>query len=185
MATKPLPDQATLLKLLRYEPETGKLFWRERPLSMFKGQTAMLGFNKRWAGREAFTSATPQGYKYAIMGPYGKIYAHRAIWCMLMGNWPTILDHADQDKANNRFENLSEVDRIQNGRNCRLSPRNRSGRIGVNWKSSRKMWRAKIRHGGRYIELGEFASFEDACAARADAEQKFGYSPLHGKRAGQ
>ena len=34
------PDQ--LIKLLRYDPETGKLFWRPRPVGMFRdgGKTA-------------------------------------------------------------------------------------------------------------------------------------------------
>jgi hypothetical protein len=35
MAKRVLPDQETLLKLLRYEPETGKLFWRPRTPDMF------------------------------------------------------------------------------------------------------------------------------------------------------
>jgi HNH endonuclease len=181
MAKRPLPDQATLLKLLRYEPETGKLYWCERDRTMFKSNAGFLSFNSCWAGKEAFTSFK-KGYRYAAIPPYGNIYAHRAIWCMTYGYWPEMLDHADQDRSNNRLGNLSEVTRVENGRNCKLSVRNRSGRIGVNWRARDAVWRAKIRHDGRYIELGRFKSFEEACAARSLAEQQFGYNPLHGRR---
>ena len=36
MAVKALPSPEVLRQLLRYEPETGKLFWKERSALFFK-----------------------------------------------------------------------------------------------------------------------------------------------------
>lgn len=33
----------------------------------------------------------------------------------------------------------------------------------------------------KYIRLGNFRDFDDACRAREEAEKLYGYSPLHGK----
>lgn len=181
MAAKPLPDQALLLKLLQYEPETGKLFWRERPASMYASESIMLRFNRHRAGKEAFT-AVERGYRFGFMSQFGRLRAHRVIWCMVNGDWPEQIDHINQDRSDNRIENLRVASREQNARNCRISSRNRSGRIGVHWSSRIKRWRAKIRHGGRYIYLGDYLSFREACSARQAAEIAFGYSPLHGKK---
>ncbi len=67
MAAKPLPDQALLLKLLRYEPETGKLFWRERTPDLFKATkfdaiTICANWNAAYAGREIYQRINQRGY---------------------------------------------------------------------------------------------------------------------------
>lgn len=186
MATKPLPDQALLLKLLRYEPETGKLFWLERGPDMFaatshpEGQCA--SFNARYAGQEAFTADNGRGYLIGGIAGFQALRAHRVIWCMVYGYWPLWIDHKNQNKTDNRLANLREATREENGRNSRLGSRNVSGRIGVHWLKRIRRWRVRIRHNGRYIDVGLFVDFEEACQARSGVEVRFGYSPLHGKR---
>jgi hypothetical protein len=186
MATRQLPDAEILRKLLRYEPETGKLFWRERaPETFLCEERNVKRMCSRWnrtkAGFEAFSSLTANGYKRTTIRPFGSFFAHRVIWCMVYGDWPEQIDHINQDRSDNRLSNLQSVDAETNGRNCGLSGRNKSGRIGVHWRPREKKWRAKIRHEGRYVYLGQFSRFEDACAARQRAEQEYGYSALHGK----
>jgi len=186
MADSHLPDADLLHKILRYEPDTGKLYWRERTLDMFQsGRGAdCRRWNAQFAGKQAFT-ALSEGYhkgRITIRGQGFNVSAHRVIWCMIYGVWPDQIDHINQDKADNRIANLRLTDREANARNCRLSVRNRSGRIGVHWRSRDRKWRAKIRHDGRYIILGLFSRFEDACEARAQAEKRYGYDPQHGKR---
>ncbi len=184
MAAKPLPDQQTLLKLLRYDPQSGKLYWKKRTPEFFQKssnpKSACLTWNKRYAGKEAFTARDEKGTQGSVLGVH--VRAHRVIWCMIYGDWPPQIDHENQDPWDNRIGNLQLTNHSHNGRNCHLSKRNSSGRVGVNWRSRASKWRAKIRHGGRYIELGLFERFEDACAARDNAERLYGYSPNHGKR---
>ena len=186
MAKRHLPDADLLRKLLRYEPETGRLYWRARTPEMFKSgfEHECPRWNARYEGKEAFP-ALSNGYRkgsITVRGERHNVSAHRAIWCMTHGYWPEQLDHINQDRADNRLENLRETDFEQNGRNCCLSVRNRSGRVGVYWRPRDRKWRAKIRAHGRYIILGNFARFEDACEARAEAEKRYGYDPQHGKR---
>lgn len=180
MAAKPLPDQALLLKLLRYDPETGKLYWRERTAEAIPCAKVRSGWNKRWAGKEAFTANSGKGYLTGCMAGFGTLRSHRVIWMMCFGQWPEQIDHLNQDKSDNRLANLKDASREENARNCPLSSRNKSGRIGVHWSKAEQKWRAKIRHGGRYIYLGHFHKLEDACEARSRAEREFGYNEAHG-----
>ena len=75
MAAKPLPSPETLRQLLRYEPETGKLFWRRRPVT----STGDKIFNRLYADREAFTYR--MGHKHKQGRVNGKaLLAHRVVW---------------------------------------------------------------------------------------------------------
>ena len=49
---------------------------------------------------------------------------------------------------------------------------NTSGVPGVNWRETKKKWRAEICFKGKRYELGDFARFEDAVRARRVAEEK-------------
>ena len=100
--------------------------------------------------------------------------AHRVIWAMQTGAWPTgEIDHIDTDRANNRWGNLRHVGRAENEMNKRRRADNTSGAKGVRWKAERQKWQARIRLGGREMHLGYFADIEDAKAAyaKASAEQ--------------
>ena len=87
-----LPSPELLRKILRYEPETGKLFWRERSPDLFVDgkYTAARScniWNARYAEKEAFITFDGHGYKM------GKIYsrsylAHRVIFTMVYGYCP-------------------------------------------------------------------------------------------------
>jgi len=84
MAKKDLPTPEMLRNLLRYDPETGKLFWQERPVEMFGGkdpQRAQKIFNTRYAGVEAFTCVNAVGYKNGRIFNQG-LTAHRVAWAM-------------------------------------------------------------------------------------------------------
>src|SRR5690625_5199426 len=54
MADKILPTPEQLRELLRYEPETGKLYWKARPAELFKDKRSHGAWNARYAGKEAF-----------------------------------------------------------------------------------------------------------------------------------
>ena len=49
---------------------------------------------------------------------------------------------------------------------------NTSGVPGVDWRSSKRLWRAAICFKGKRYYLGSFARFEDAVRARKQAESR-------------
>lgn len=168
-----IPTVEYLRQRLRYEPKTGKLFWRECP-------TRRPQWNGRYAGREAFTAKNDGLYFVGNLGN-GALRAHRVIWAMVTGAWPVDeIDHIDHDRSNNRIENLREVTRTENGRNTSKPKTNTSGVVGVTWNGVTGMWQAQIEICRKNNVLGQFACFDDAVAARKDAEIKHRFHRNHG-----
>lgn len=174
MAAKPLPDIDTLHQLLRYEPETGKLFWKER-------DDVRPGWNTRWAGKEAFTAVDGHGYKMGRIS-YTIFRAHRVIMAMANGEWPTEeVDHINGVRDDNRLSNLRLVSRSENARNLRRPSDNTSGHVGVSWHKASRKWRASIKTNGEQKYLGIFTKKADAIAARNAAEAELGFHRNHGR----
>jgi len=185
MAKRPLPDADTLRKLLRYEPETGKLFWLPRTPDLFdckpeNAASICKAWNSKNAGKEAFVYVHPLGY------PWGSIFgralaAHRAIWCLVYGHWPEEIDHVNRQRADNRLSNLREVSHKENCRNFPLRRDSKWGRTGVSWIESCRKWQALITVDGKSIALGYHKSYKAACKARDRAERLHGFHENHGK----
>lgn len=189
MAAKPLPPQGVLRQLMTYEPETGKLFWKERGPEWFRtsGHTAehtCNRWNSKFAGREAFTATKGDGYKHGSIG--GQNYAaHRLIWVLMTGDEPDQVDHIDGNRANNRWSNLRNVSASINRRNASRHRDNRSGVTGVRRVSRGgwSKWQAFIQTKDGFIHLGVFELIEEATAARKAAEVAYGFHPNHGREA--
>jgi hypothetical protein len=183
MDCRELPDPELLRKLLRYEPETGKLFWNHRPLEMFGKKRIWATWNTRWAGREAFTSTDGHGYQQGQLLSR-RMHAHRVIWAVMTGRWPTgQIDHINGVRNDNRLLNLREVSVSENRKNQRRRLNNTSGVTGVSWAHDKQKWLADIRVDGKQIYIGRFDDFEDAVAARKAAEKTYGFHPNHGRAA--
>ncbi len=186
MAKKPLPTPVDLRQLLRYEPETGKLFWREAPLSLFAdaGYPAAHRralWNGKYAGKEALCYRD-HAANYAYGTVFGtKVYAHRAIVAIDQGAWPPEVDHINGDRTDNRLSNLRAVTRPENAKNRPMQSRNKSGVIGVSWDKSSGKWAAEISEGGTRTRLGYFENIEDAKAARVRSEAMLGFHANHGR----
>lgn len=142
MAKQPLPSIEDLRQLLRYEPETGRLYWNERPTSWFNDEPHCAAWNTRYAGREAFTCTEPRGYRIGrILGK--TIRAHIVIWAIHKGEVPRgYIDHINHDCADNRISNLREIEKPENNRNQSRGRNNTSGVVGVIRKRGR--WVAQI-----------------------------------------
>lgn len=181
MAAKDLPDPELLRKLLRYEPETGKLFWRERPREMFIRYADFLTWNTRYAGKEAFTSKDNNGYRQGSI--FKKMHkAHRVILAIAYGEYPSgSTDHINGDPGDNRLENLRATTQAENMRNTAMPKNNTSGVVGVYWFKRTNAWRAAIKVGGKNKHLGYFKSKDSAIAARAAAEIEHGFHENHGR----
>ena len=185
MAKEDLPAPEEIRKLLRYEPDTGKLYWLERKPDMFNAskcstEAACRRWNTRHAGKEAFISKTKDGYLT------GRIFrrdfrAHRVIWAMVNSEWPREIDHINGVKDDNRVENLRAVTHIENCKNQKLPKSNTSGHMGVIWHKQTCKWTAQIKINNRQVYLGLFTKKDDAIAARKAAEVKYGFHENHGR----
>lgn len=177
MAKKPLPTPEELRQLLRYEPETGKLYWLLRA-----GETrGVKAFNSNYAGKEAFTCRMGEKHLQGRIHDRGFL-AHRVIWAIVYGQWPTgEIDHINGDPVDNRIENLRDIPKPENQRNMKCPSTNSSGVCGVSWRPQRGKWRARIWHNGREVSLGHYEKIEDAAAAREAALVRYGYHRNHGR----
>lgn len=167
--------------LLRYEPAGGKLFWRERDISMFQDSVRCKMWNAKWAGNEAMTAVNGSGYRHGKI--FGRVFqAHRVCWLLSHGAWPSgVIDHIDGNKLNNAETNLRDVSAIENARNCWMKKNNSSGVNGVRLKG--RKWQARIMVNRVLITVGAFDSLAEAEAARLKANSKYHYSSRHGASA--
>jgi hypothetical protein len=173
-------DIETLRQLIRYDPETGKLYWLERHVGVCATDKARVIFNKRFAGKEALTAEDQYGYLCGtVLGASMK--AHRVAWALHYGAWPEgHIDHINHNRNDNCIKNLREVSQVENQRNQRKSKVNTSGVTGVYWDLWARQWAVRFKIDGVNCNLGRFDDFEAAVAVRKKAEQKYGYHQNHG-----
>ncbi len=155
-----------LREVLRYEPDTGRWFWR-----------VDLGTRAR-AGVE---TAKPNTENRCYIKIDGVLYvAARLAWLYMTGVWPDhLIDHENRNSSDNRWENLREADHKGNGRNHRLQTNNTTGFTGVCPREGGK-FRAYIVVNKKMVHLGTYGDLGSALTARLDAEKKY-----HGEFAAQ
>jgi len=186
MAKEDLPTPEELRKLLRYAPDTGKLYWLERSTEFFEdgkqsAERECRRWNTRYAGEEAFITDHGEGYRQGSI--FSVMYlAHRVVWAVHQGEWPTHeIDHINGVKNDNRIENLRAVTRVANSRNLPKRADNSSGVTGVTWNKNALKWTAQITVNTQQVHLGVFTKRDDAIAARKAAEAKYGFHENHGR----
>ena len=102
-APRALADAETLWQLFEYDAETGHLYHTGRARATTGGHRA---------------TGKPGNDGYLRCHIDKKAYlAHRVIWKMTTGQEPTIIDHVNRDKADNRWTNLRNVTKEENSRN--------------------------------------------------------------------
>ena len=116
-----LPSPELLRKFLRYEPETGKLFWRECGSECFKSERDWKIYKTRCASKQAFSTVCI--HKYLRGKFFGvPLKAHRVVWAIQTGEWPKDqVDHINHDRQNNQWSNLREASGAQNKAKARLT----------------------------------------------------------------
>tara|TARA_R110002073_G_C9093991_1_gene548053 strand:+ start:48 stop:539 length:492 start_codon:yes stop_codon:yes gene_type:complete len=153
-------------KLFRYDKETGDLIHKAN-----KGTAK--------AGDKA---GSVNGSGYVVTGIEGNKYRnHRIIFLMHRGFLPDCLDHIDNNKLNNRIENLRPATLSQNQQNRRICKRNTSGVKGVRWNEPYNMWSASVTLNGKRKHVGHFRTVPEAeVAVRKVREQLHGEFVNHG-----
>ena len=166
-----LPEQEDLLKLVHYDAETGLLFWRNRGVPQW---------DKRWAGKPAFNIPS-RGYRVGVLHGIRSIGAHRVAYKYVYGIDAAEIDHINGNRSDNRIVNLRSVTATENRRNAAMPKTNRSGCVGVHWRSDKNKWVAFITLANRYTFLGYFADKQDAIHCRQQAEREHGFHENHGR----
>ena len=159
-------------ELLRYEPSSGKLFWKKTTTNRVK------------VGDEAGSFCKSTGY-INIKVDNEWYTLHRIAILLATGVYDKTVqvDHIDHDRGNNRLSNLRVVSRAENMRNQSLRNTNKTGVTGVSVRYTRKgtkRYTANIMYNYKSIFLGNYDTPEEAAAARAEAEIKYGFHPNHG-----
>lgn len=172
-----------LREALSYDPETGVIFWKYRPLEHFDSVAGMNRSNGRFAGKAA---GSPQNAGYLHVCLWGKNYlVHRVLWALHYGAWPSEnIDHINGNRSDNRLVNLREVSKKENHRNMKMPSTNKSGFMGVHWSNQKRSWVAQIRVDAKTIYIGRYHILEEAIAARKKAEVEYGFHPNHGRKEG-
>ena len=131
-----------LRKLLRYDPESGNLYWLVRQGRCSPGELA---------GAE-----NPD--RYRRVGVEGRLYlAHRLIWLWMTGEWPKAqIDHIDCNRENNKWDNLREARPSQNMANTGKQKNNSTGYKGVYLDKRDGVYYARVQFNGRAISFGRF-----------------------------
>ncbi len=141
-------------EFLRYERETGKLFWKEKVNRYF---TLPVG---REAGR-----LRKDGYREVKINQ--RYYStHRLVWFAEYGTFPGLhIDHVNGKRSDNNILNLREVSARDNHNN---RPCHRRGALpGVSFKKEKlaRPWHARLAIGFKQIHIGYFATEKAAHVA--------------------
>lgn len=145
---------SSIKEKLSYDPETGIFTW-----------TAPTKGN-RIQGNQA-GSVTSQGYR-SIEIDGNQIRSNRLAWWWITGHWPEKeIDHKNQNKLDDRFENLRDVSASVNCHNRKqYNQKEKSGQLpmGVYLRKGKlgDKYRAMIGVEGKLKHLGTFSTPEEA-----------------------
>jgi len=126
-------------------------------------------------GSEVIHKPTPitKAHRYARLVVDGKAYAlHRLIFLYCNGFLPKVIDHIDNDRSNNKIENLREVTQRQNCLNRTIHKNNKSGIKNVHFSHIMKKWCVGMCVDGKRKIIGYFEDLELAELVAAEARNK-------------
>jgi hypothetical protein len=112
MAFRSLPSAEYLRECFDLNEETGELTWKAKPLSHFKNSNSQRRHTACWVGKKA-GNIDKDGYLIVELAWYGKrqrIRVHRIVWKLVTGeDYTGELDHKNNCKTDNRFNNLRKA----------------------------------------------------------------------------
>ena len=113
------------------------------------------GNNKTKVG-EAAGNKHSSGYSFIFVN-YKSYAAHRLAWLYVYGEFPNeCIDHINNDRSDNRINNLREATHSQNNSNVVCKKNNKSGYKGVHYDNTKRKYIAQIGFNKKRIHLGVF-----------------------------
>lgn len=132
-----------------FEYKDGNLYWKNHKYKLLNGKKA----------------GSIQGNGYIRVRIFGNPYkAHRLIFLMKYGYLPKEVDHINNNRSDNRIENLRAATKSQNRQNSLISKSNKSGVKGVCWDKTNNKWKVtmfvnnKQKYFGHYNDI-DYAKF--------------------------
>ncbi len=160
--------QERLIELLTYDKDSGDFIWN------------IANSNRVIKGAVAGTISPTTGY--VNIGIDGKTYrGHRLAFLYVHGCMPEFVDHINHIRTDNKWHNLREASKVENGRNISMPITNTSGQVGVSFRKDRNRWHAYITVDDKRTNLGNFTEYSEAVNARKNAEALYGFHANHGK----
>ena len=138
---------------------------------------------KTGKGRRVMGSplGTPHNRGYMATSLEGRRFlVHTLVFAYHNGYFPTMVDHIDGDRLNNRIENLRECDYNENGYNSKLRKDNTSGHKNVSWSRVMKKWCVRLGTNKKYQVVGYFDTVDNAALVAAKVrEERHGVFAKH------
>lgn len=175
---RPLPCRDELLRWLRYCPETGRLYRIARK----KGGPGANGERILLPRPSIIGKLTAKGYLVVQVLGETNLQVSRVAWRIQTGQDPGAkeIDHINGDKSDNRWINLRIADHAENRWNA---PRGSQAHSPLSpykgvthWKDENgdtRYIRARIMVRGKRLNLGKFATDEEAYAAYCEAAKRY------------
>jgi hypothetical protein len=135
-----------------FDYKDGHLYWKVNKTT------------RNWIGKRC---GSPINGYLSVMIDGKNWMCHRLIYLIHHGYMPKMIDHLNNDRADNRIENLREANTQTNTYNQVLRSNNVSGIKGVSWNNDRQKWAVRVNHNKktyqRYVqdlELAELVAIE-------------------------
>ena len=98
---------------------------------------------------------------------------HQIVFCMQNGYIPSMLDHINGIKTDNRIENLRVATPSQNGYNTKIKSSNTTGVKNVQWVKHMSKWQVRLRINKQIAVIGHFQDLELAELVAMEARHKY------------
>lgn len=142
-----------------FEYKEGKLYWKYVKSIAIK------------AGDEAGAN---DGYGYRVVRFNNKLYrVHHIVYLMFNGVLPKRIDHINQNRSDNRIENLRVATDSENNCNKTVQANNSTGYKNVRWHERIKKYEVSVQINKERKYIGVFEDLELADLAAQMAREKY------------
>lgn len=174
-----MPTVEYLKEALRYDPDTGKFYWRsDRPRHHFNSDRGWNISNSAYGDKEAGQCRYKDGRPTYVIIRIGdhRYYAHRLVWMIHYGvdAGQLQIDHINRDPSDNRIDNLRLATNQENSFNspARTYKENDAPRGIIKYLDGR--FEATLKFNDKMFHLGVYSSAKEAQNARREKAEELG-----------